>query len=232
MTISSASLDVELETEGNVEINGLVTLTKPSENRGSYSLDAGDNLHYQGSGHNLAMSLVGPASGTSVVAGFSQQATTATVQIDAAASADVTGTVDVQGDLAVIISGAPSVSSASSPQTSSGDGTVTWSGGTINLGDTSTLSNAGTMTLNEPEDGSAVLTVEDGAEFTNAGTVAWNGGTIQLEGSAELVNEASGEFSGSGTIEGNVQNAGLFQVGSPIGSITVTGKYTQVATGS
>jgi len=73
--------------------------------------------------------------------------------------------------------------------------------------------------------------VEDGAEFTNAGTVTWNGGTIQLEGSAELINEASGEFSGSETIEGDVQNAGLFQVGSPIGSITVTGKYTQTTMG-
>ncbi len=231
MSLSSASIDVELETEGNVEINGLVTLTKPSENRGSYSLDAGDNLHYQGSGHNLAMSLVGTPSGASGAALFPQQATTATVQFDAGASADVTGTVDVQGRLAVIISGAPSASSASSPQTSSGEGTVTWSGGSIDLGNTSSLRNEGSMTLNEPEDGSPALTVDDGAEFTNAGTVTWNGGTIQLQGDAELVNEASGEFSGSGTIEGNVQNAGLFQVGSPIGSVTVTGKYTQLATG-
>ena len=231
MSISAASLGVALETEGNVDINGLVNLTKPSENRGSYSLEEGASLHYQGSGHNLAMSLSGPSSGDSEAAVFPQQATTATVQIDAAASADITGTVDVQGDLAVIISGAPSVRSASSPQTSPADGTVTWSGGTINLGDTSSLRNEGSMTLNEPEDGSPALKVEDGAEFTNAGTVNWNGGTIQLEGTAELVNEASGEFSGSGTIEGNVQNAGLFQVGSPIGDITVTGKYTQLATG-
>ena len=231
MSISSASIDVELETEGNVEINGLVTLTKPSENRGSYSLDAGDTLHYQGSGHNLAMSLAGTPSGASGAAVSPQQATKATVQFDAGASADVTGTVDVQGHLAVIISGTPSASSASSPQTSSGEGTVTWSGGSIDLGDTSSLRNEGSMTLNEPEDGSPALTVEDGAEFTNAGTVTWNGGTIQLQGDAELVNEASGEFSGSGTIDGDVQNAGLFQVGSPIGSVTVTGKYTQLATG-
>ena len=87
------------------------------------------------------------------------------------------------------------------------------------------------MTLNEPGDGTPVLTVENGAEFTNSGTVTWNGGTIRLEGSAQLVNEASGEFAGSGTIEGSVLNAGVFQVGASIDSITVTGKYTQLPTG-
>ncbi len=87
------------------------------------------------------------------------------------------------------------------------------------------------MTLNAPGDGTPALTVEDGAEFTNAGTVTWNGGTIRLEGSAQLVNEASGEFSGSGTIEGSVLNAGLFQVGDSIDSITVTEKFTQLSTG-
>ncbi len=75
------------------------------------------------------------------------------------------------------------------------------------------------------------MTVENDSEFSNAGTVTWNGGTIRLEGNAQLVNEASGEFSGSGTIEGDVLNAGLFQVGSSIDSITVTGKYTQFGTG-
>ncbi len=124
MTISSARLDVELETDGNVEINGLVTLTKPSENQGSDSLDAGDNLHYQGSGHNLATSLGWASHWHFRAAVSSRQALTATVQIDAAASADVTSTVDVQGNLAVIILGAPSDSSASRPQTSSGDDTV------------------------------------------------------------------------------------------------------------
>ena len=37
MSVSSATIDVELETDGDVEINGLVNLTKPSENQGSYS---------------------------------------------------------------------------------------------------------------------------------------------------------------------------------------------------
>ena len=87
------------------------------------------------------------------------------------------------------------------------------------------------MTLNDPGDGSPAMTVENDSEFSNAGTVTWNGGTIRLEGNAQLVNEASGEFSGSGTIEGDVLNAGLFQVGSSIDSITVTGKYTQFGTG-
>ena len=97
MSVSSATIDVELETDGDVEINGLVNLTKPSENRGSYSLDGGASLHYQGSGHNLAMTLNGPTSSTSDAVVFLQQATTATVQIDSSASAEVTGPVEVRG---------------------------------------------------------------------------------------------------------------------------------------
>ena len=54
LILSSADLNVELETDGIVEIDGLVNLTQPSENRGSYSLNAGDSLHYQASGHDLA----------------------------------------------------------------------------------------------------------------------------------------------------------------------------------
>ena len=232
MSVFSANLNVELETDGNVEINGQVNLTKPSENRGSYALDGGGDLHYQGSGHNLAMTLNGPPSGVSDAVVFLQQATTATVQIDSSASADLTGPVKVRGHLTVIISGAPPAGSAARTQTGSGEsGSATWSGGNIDLGGGSSLQNSGTMTLNDPRDGSPAMTLENDAEFSNAGTVTWNGGTIRLEGNAQLVNEASGEFLGSGTIEGNVLNAGLFQVGSSIGSIIVTGQYTQLGTG-
>ena len=217
LILSSINLNVELETDGTVEFDGLVNLTKPSENRGSYSFDGGDSLHYQGSGHNLAMILNGPPRGVSDAVVFLQQATTATVQIDSSASADLTGQVEVRGHLTVIISGAPPASSVARTQTGSGEsGSATWSGGNIDLGGDSSLRNSGTMTLNDPGDGSPVMTVENDSEFSNAGTVTWNGGTIRLEGNAQLVNEASGEFSGSGTIEGDVLNAGLFQVGSSI----------------
>ena len=67
----------------------------------------GDSLHYQGSGHNLEMTLNGPPSDPSDAVVFLQQATTAIVQIDSSASASVTGPVEVQGLLTVIISGAP-----------------------------------------------------------------------------------------------------------------------------
>ena len=232
LILSSINLNVELETDGTVEFDGLVNLTKPSENRGSYSFDGGDSLHYQGSGHNLAMALNGPPSGVSDAVVFLQQATTATVQIDSSASADLIGPVEVRGHLTVIISGAPPASSVARTQTGSGEsGSATWSGGTIDLGGDSSLRNSGTMTLNDPGDGSPAMTVENDSEFSNAGTVTWNGGTIRLEGNAQLVNEASGEFSGSGTIEGDVLNAGLFQVGNSIDSIAVTGKYTQLGTG-
>ena len=232
MSVTSASIDVELETDGHVEINGQVSLTKPSENQGSYSLDSGAILHYQGDGHNLGMTLNGPTSSTSDAVIFLQQATTATVQIDSSASAEVTGPVEVRGNVDIVISGNPSASSISIPLTGSSEsGAVGWSGGNVDLGSGSSLRNEGTMTLSEPEDGSPTMIVQDGAEFTNAGAVGWNGGTIRLEGSAQLVNEASGAFAGAGIIEGSVINSGVFEVGSPIGTTTVTGKYTQLATG-
>ena len=177
------------------------------------------------------MTLNGPSSGVSDAVVFLQQATTATVQIDSSASASVTGPVEVRGHLIVIISGAPLASSVSSTQTNSGLGSATWSGGSIHLRDESSLRNRGTMTLSEPGDGSPALTVQNGAEYTNAGRVNLGGGTILLEGNAQLVNEVSGELSGSGTIEGSVRNAGVFQVGDSIGGITVTGEYNQLATG-
>ncbi len=195
-------------------------------------LDGGGSLHYQGSGHNLAMTLNGPNGTISDAVVFLQQATTATVQIDSSASATVTGPVEVRGHVDIIVSGTPPASSPSSPQTGSSEsGAVSWSGGTLDLGGTSSLRNEGTMTLSEPEDGSPAMIVQDGGEFTNAGAVSWNGGTIRLEGSAQLVNEASGEFVGSGTIDGSVLNAGVFEVGNSIDSTTVTGKYTQLGTG-
>ncbi len=232
LSVSSASLDVELETDGNVEINGLVNLMKPSENRGSFSLDSEDSLHYQGNGHNLEMTLNGPPSGESDAVIFLQQATTATVQIDASASASVTGPVEVRGQLTVVISGAvPSGGMSSTPTGSNAAGSAIWNGGSIDMGDNSNLRNQGTMTLSEPGDGSPALTVQSGAEFTNAGSVNLGGTRILLEGNAQLVNQASGELSGSGTIEGKVQNAGVFQVGDSIGNITVTGGYDQLETG-
>jgi len=78
MSVSLANLNVELETDGNIEINGLVNLSKPSENRGSYSLEGGDRLHYQGDGHNFPATLNGPPGGVSDALVFLQRATTAT----------------------------------------------------------------------------------------------------------------------------------------------------------
>ncbi len=232
MTVSSASLDVELETDGNIEINGLVNLMKPSENRGSYALESGDSLHYQGSGHNLEMTLNGPPSGVSDAVVFLQQATTATVQIDSSASASVTGPVEVRGQLTVVISGAvPAGGMASTPTGSSASGNAIWTGGSIDLGESANLRNQGTMTLSEPGDGSPALTVHSGAEFTNAGSIHLGGTRILLEGNAQLVNQTSGELSGSGTIEGRVRNGGVLQVGDSIGGITITGEYDQLETG-
>ena len=92
--------------------------------------------------------------------------------------------------------------------------------------------NTGTLNLEATTDGSPALLVEDGGTFTNNGTVTWSGGTIEMQGNARLENQAGAVFSGSGTITGDVQNAGAFNVGGSIGNITITGDYEQTPSGS
>ena len=67
MTVSSATLDVDLNNAGSVEINGTLMLTKASRGSGGYSLDAGDSLEFEDGLHQFEMTLNGPSSGTATV---------------------------------------------------------------------------------------------------------------------------------------------------------------------
>lgn len=111
-----------------------------------------------------------------------------------------------------------------------------------------TLLNQGTITLSMND---AVLFSPGKASFANAGTVQVSAATLtlvglpytQTEGStlliegglrAPLVDVQGGILSGTGSILGDVQNAGELQVGGAgmAGSLTVFGNYTQTTAGS
>ena len=228
MTVSSATLDVDLNNTGSVEINGTLMLTKASRGSGGYSLDDGDSLEFEDGLHQFEMTLVGPSSGS------------ATVKIGTSASVMLgggTGALSVAAGNTTLRSQhveSPSQVDVQGNTTVTNSGTVTWEGGSINLEGGSSFSNENTGTLNlaATTDGSPALLVEDGGTFTNVGTVTWSGGTIEMQGAARLENQAGAVFSGSGTIIGDVQNAGAFNVGSSIGNITVTGDYEQTLSGS
>ena len=228
MTVSSATLDVDLNNEGSVEINGTLMLTKASQGSGSYSLDNGDSLDFEDGLHQFEMTVIGPSSGS------------ATVEIGSSASVLLVGGPE---ELAVATSSPPLRSEHLESQGQvdiqgntdvTNSGTVTWDGGSINLGGSASLvnENTGTLNLAATTDGSPALLVEDGGTFTNGGTVTWSGGTIEMQGSARLENQEGAVFAGSGTIIGDVQNAGAFTVGGSIGDITVTGDYEQTPSGS
>jgi hypothetical protein len=61
-----------------------------------------------------------------------------------------------------------------------------------------------------------------------AGTTTLSGGTLSATG---LVDIQGGVVAGSGTISGNVSNAGQFSPGTSPGTLNVTGNYTQTAGG-
>ena len=135
MTVSSATLDVDLNNEGSVEINGTLMLTKASRGSGSYSLDDGDSLDFEDGLHQFEMTVIGPSSGSAtveigssasviLVGGAEALSVAASSTTFRSQHVETQGQVDVQGNTAVTNSG-----------------TVTWDGGSINLGGSSSLVN-------------------------------------------------------------------------------------------
>jgi hypothetical protein len=111
-----------------------------------------------------------------------------------------------------------------------------------------TLLNQGTIALSMND---AILYSPGKASFANAGTVQVREGTLFLFGvsytqpegstllteggiSADLVDIQGGILSGTGSISGDLRNAGEIHIGGPdaAGSLTVFGNYTQTAFGA
>ena len=93
-----------------------------------------------------------------------------------------------------------------------------------NLTNTSALSNGGTVVIGP---GASTLTANPGYTQT-AGTTRLEGGTLA---STTLVDIQGGSLTGSGTVSGNLMNAGQVGPGASPGGISVTGNYTQTAAG-
>ncbi len=103
-------------------------------------------------------------------------------------------------------------------------GQVTVTGG-ANLVDTASLTNAGTVTLGP----NSSLTVA-GYTQTGGGT-SLQGATLATSQPAG-VNIEAGTFSGPGSVQGDLTNAAALDLGTAVGTLNVTGDYTQTATGS
>jgi fibronectin-binding autotransporter adhesin len=80
------------------------------------------------------------------------------------------------------------------------------------------------------EEGTLDLSLDEGSSAT---TTTVNGGTLRLEGTLATAATvaADGALSGTGTIQGSLSNQGTVMPGNSVGTFTVTGSYSQGATG-
>ena len=69
----------------------------------------------------------------------------------------------------------------------------------------------------------------NGQGLDNLGIIFVNG---TLTGNGTLLNNTSGFLGGSGTVSGNFINSGLASAGDGVGTINITGSFTQTATGT
>jgi hypothetical protein len=130
----------------------------------------------------------------------------------------------------------------------SGAGTVNFSGGasdvagTYNIGGPTTIgSNAAVNFLKTAGSGAfntaGTVTISAGVTLTVNGDYTQSGGTTNLDGTtlaAHNVLVSSGIFSGLGTIQGNVSNAGTLIVGGTgtTGLLSISGNYEQTSAGT
>lgn len=117
---------------------------------------------------------------------------------------------------------------------------------TINLAG-SNWSNSGTGTIRSINAGrlasqgtwtsAGTITVDQSGQWTSTGAFTQTSGTVTFAAlttltSTGLVDLQGGIFIGSGTITGNVRNAADLRPGSSPGTLTMTGTYTQTASGT
>ncbi len=88
------------------------------------------------------------------------------------------------------------------------------------------FTNSGTLTINSgvtfAVGGTGIYTQTGGTTVLNSGTLGTTGNQIEIEG---------GSLSGTGTVDGNLTNAALINLGSNPGTLTVEGNYSQTSAG-
>jgi fibronectin-binding autotransporter adhesin len=241
-----------------VDESGHNALAGFTTNAGSFTIQNGRSLTTAGDFSNAGSLTVGDGS-TLTVSGAYMQA--GTLSISDSGTVDLLGGGSANGNLnnaGTLIIDVGSTFTVTDPVALSGTVNVQ-SGAMLTLADGSsnsgTLNVLGTVTANGDLSNSGSMsiagTVAVSADFSNGGSVdllnggsfTTGGGYTQMDGSTTLSNATlsasglvdiqGGTLSGSGTINASLQNAAVIQVGQSgaPGSLTVTGDYTQTASG-
>ncbi len=110
-------------------------------------------------------------------------------------------------------------------------GTITLGSGTLTVGGSSATTYAGAIngTGSLVKQGTGTLALTGANTYTGATAVL--GGKLSVNGTitSPVIMNGSGTLCGSGTITGNVTNSGTLAPGNSIGTLTITGDYTQNA---
>lgn len=202
LTNASGSYGGTITGTGGLTLNGgTQTLTAAGAYTGATTINGG-TLALSGSG-SIAAS-----------AGVALASSGATLDVSSAAAQSVAGLSGVAGSRVVLGANTLAVTAASD---STFDGTLTGTGVFAKQG-------SGTLTLN-------------GASTAFSGTTLVSGGTLEVgdasHSSAVLGGNVSvdslGTLRGHGTVAGNVANQGIVMPGGSIGTLTVSGNYTQAS---
>ncbi|CDN49072.1 autotransporter family protein [Neorhizobium galegae] len=149
-------------------------------------------------------------------------------QIDFGSSLALTGAGAVANSSRVVADGAFNVSAATAPaiQSLAGSGTVVLGAQTL------TITN-GNDTFAGVIGGTGGLTVTGGSQTlsgvnTYTGVTTVSGGRLAVNGSitSPVATSGAGILGGTGTIFGDVTNAGVVAPGNSIGTLTIAGNYT------
>jgi uncharacterized repeat protein (TIGR01451 family) len=90
-----------------------------------------------------------------------------------------------------------------------------------------TFTNSGSVRIGAE----STVEVVGGSYIQSAGSTTLQNGTVAMLSTGGTVNIKGGTLTGSGTISGNVVNAGTVSPGLPTGVLTIVGNYAQTATG-
>jgi fibronectin-binding autotransporter adhesin len=223
---------------------GTLTLTAGTLTA-SVQVDAGGSLTATGGTLNGDLSNCGAVTASTLtVTGDYDQAAAASLDLSGG-SVTVDGSFEEDGGSVLLGSGGMLHANDGVTQTggdlslaggmlSLGTGAFAQGGGTVEVAGMSslyamTMTLGGTVTL----DGGSVTAMNE-VEILSGGVLSIEGGTLSGDMSGVLVDAGAALTAYGGTISGNLANSGSVTVGDPDtpGTLTVTGGYTQTATGA
>lgn len=247
LTISAESSNTNAALQGNFTNKGSITLTCPPT-PGSCSGGSGGGAGFNVNGNqfvNAGSFTVAADSGTGAGLDSGSGGTvTNTGTMSFEQSGFLRGVTVNKGKLDIATG--KIVTSPSESCASTGPRVVNDTGGSINATGTGFLSVINYEQGNGTTSGAAPVQLPCGSlkyTGTGAGTVQVNGSvpltgsiaagqTLRLVGSVSAATVTSnGRIEGGGTVNGSLENSGVVSPGSSPGALTVTGNYTQGASG-